>query len=92
MSITLPVDTIFAEIDPDWYEVKQPTENGQTWYSAQLYFHGPTGAYAFYSSTGPTTGTVDALRWDAARYLANAQCSGSITNQRPPSFQPRPIY
>lgn len=92
MSTTLPVDTIFADINPAWYETKQPTENGQMWYSAQLYFLMPNGQYGFYSSTGPTSTTITALRWDAARYLENSQCKGGITNIQPTSFQPLPIY
>jgi hypothetical protein len=92
MPTRLPTDTIYADISPSWYETVQPTENGQTWYSAQLYFQGPTGAYGFYSSTGPTTGAIDALRRDAARYLANSQCTGGITNIMPKSFQYTPVY
>jgi hypothetical protein len=92
MSTALPTSTIYDDILPEWYVIKQPIPGGEEWYSAQLYFQGPTGDYGFYSSVGPLIYTVDKLRWDAARYMSNSQCTGGITNERPKSFQPMPIY
>lgn len=81
-------------------------QQNNTFQSANIYFQDTIGNYHYYCSTGPcpqnSDGSVDPttreyyiknyLMWDTANWLANAQCSGNITNIEPKEYHPLPIY
>lgn len=94
----LDYSTIYDTLDPDWWFDTFPTDVGTPWPTANIYFLGTAGTYNYYVSTGVETGTndrtntINRLRAEAAQYLAVSRCTGGITDVRPKSFQPQPIY
>lgn len=89
-------EAILAALDPTWWFDTFPTDAGTPWPTANIYFEDKAGNYNYYVSTGPVTNdhtsTVEALRQAAARYLVVGQCAGGITDVKPATFQPMPIY
>ena len=92
----LSYDDILAQLRPEWWADTFPTDAGTPWPVANLYWQDTAGNTDYVVSTGPVTGdrssTVERLRSETARYLVVSQCVGSITNTRPSSYQPQPIY
>jgi hypothetical protein len=97
---------IFDALNPDWWVDSQQFLNGALWQTAEIFWQDLIGNYHSFSSIGPCTansdGSVDAttrtnyikdvLMAETVRQIANTGCSGGITNVRPKSYQPMPIY
>lgn len=105
MGQRLSPQQIFVDLDADWWQDNAQFVGGATWQSATIYFQDVIGNWHSYTSSGPCPEnpdrTVDpttrqyyvqSLMRDTANYLYNGQCAGGITNIRPASFQPMPIY
>ena len=98
---------IYDALDYNWWTDVQPRGDGTAfWQQAMIYFQDTIGNYHAYGSTGTCPENPDrsidsttreyyiknGLMWDTARWLANGQCAGAITNARPKEYQPMPIY
>lgn len=92
----LSYEEILADLDPAWWFDTHPTDAGTPWPTANLYWTDTADNTDYVVSTGPITGnrdeTVQRLRESAALVLVVGQAVGGITNVRPRSFQPMPIY
>lgn len=92
----LSYEAIYNALNSSWWVDTFPTDAGTPWPTANIYFEDTAGNTNYYVSTGVVTGdrvsTVDRLKADTARYLVVGQCVGGITNVKPSSFQPMPIY
>ena len=94
----LNYDTIYAGLNPAWWVDTFPTDANTPWPTANIYFQDVAGNTNYFVSTGIETGTgdrtntVNRLRAETAQYLVVGHCTGGITNVRPGSFQPMPIY
>lgn len=96
----LPLDyqTIYNALDPSWW--RQNPFYGMTSLYTDIYFTDTAGttdvlaSSAYTSQTEPAdiANVVTHRRESAAQRLVNWHCTGGITNIRPASFQPMPIY
>lgn len=102
----LDVQAIYNALDYDWWQDNQINDSGPLFQSTTIYFQDLIGNWHAFTSTGPCPQnpdyTVDPttreyyvkdyLMWEAARWLANAQAAGSITNIKPVAYQVFPIF
>lgn len=97
---------IYDALNYDWWLDNQINGSGPIFQSADLYFRDGLNNWHNYMSTGccpqnpdytldPATRqsyVKNYLMWLAALWLENGQCAGGITNAKPASYQPMPIY
>lgn len=98
----LTADQIYADLNYDWWTDTYPIDkNGPICPATMLYFTDIAGNTDSFESVGVLDPGAYAnrqdyienyLMWEAARQLANGQCTGNISNIKPQNYQVYPIY
>lgn len=106
MAQRLDLDSIYNDLNYNWWVDNQQSSGGAIWQSATIYYQDTIGNWHAFTSNGPapenSDNTLDPttrefyvknyLMRDTALQLYDGYCAGGITNARPAAYQPMPIY